>query len=116
MTTDNEKQLNELAKLREKFAKSLDGRIEEIASLSQKISDNPNQREASLLQTSLRSSAHKLSGSAGSYGFPEVSRICKQIDIFTQGCEELIDRSSKERLDTLKCLVAQLKKIRKFSQ
>ena len=114
MTTDNEKQLSELAKLREKFARSLDDRIEEIASLSQKISDNPNQREASLLQTSLRSLAHKLSGSAGSYGFPEVSRICKQIDIFTQECEELINRSSKERLDILKSLVAELRKIRKI--
>lgn len=110
MPINNENKLSELALLQEKFASNLEGRIADITSFSQRLGDVSNKNEHDILLASLQSSAHKLSGSAGSYGFPEVSRICKQIDIVIKEYDDDIQMMPKNRIDELKNLMVQLKK------
>lgn len=51
------------------------------------------------LQESARSSAHKLAGSLGSFGFPEGSRIAKQIEILLDN--KPIERTELEQINRL---------------
>lgn len=109
MPKDDESKLKELAILQDKFASNLDSRIGDVASILQEMRDVSNQDEFNLLLKNMQSSAHKLLGSAGSYGFPEVSRICQQIEIITLECDADSKMMAPDRFEALENLVVQLR-------
>lgn len=74
-----------ILKLYEDYRKALPGRILEIES---SINAYITTHDASLLME-LRNHIHKLSGSAGLYGYPEISDLCKE-------CEQKINIQLKE--------------------
>ena len=109
MPKDDKGMLNELAILQDKFASNLDSRIGDIASTLQELRDVSKQEEFSFRLKNLQSLAHKLSGSVGSYGFAEVSRICQQIDIITLECDADSKMMATDRYEALENLVVQLR-------
>ncbi|MEX1013045.1 MAG: Hpt domain-containing protein [Waddliaceae bacterium] len=63
-------------KLRKKYNKSIYDKIQELSALVNGLKSDPNQEALAKLKTSV----HQLAGSAGSYGYPDISTICSQLE------------------------------------
>jgi HPt (histidine-containing phosphotransfer) domain-containing protein len=66
-----------LAKIRERFISSLDGRIEEFCALLERL-ENPQTEESACME--IRAQAHKLHGICGSVGFPRMGALAAQLE------------------------------------
>ena len=66
-----------LAKIRERFISSIDGRIEEFCALLERL-ENPETEESACLD--IRAEAHKLHGICGSVGFPRMGALAAQLE------------------------------------
>ncbi len=82
--------------LREKYSQSTFDKIEELSQLVSAVEQNPTLETIANLQ----SSVHQLAGSAGSYGYPEISALCSQLESEMRKIEAL-QRIDKKWLDTL---------------
>ena len=69
-----------LAKLKASFAEGLPARLAEIAAAQGAFVDSHGAGQAASLKT-LVTQAHKLAGSAGSFGFPELGNASRELDI-----------------------------------
>lgn len=89
MTTDEELQLK-IAALRKSFAAGLGARFKELTSaLEAIVPGSPLSAQAEPIRVILEQS-HKIAGSAGTFGFAEMSAIASQ-------AEQLCDRILKNR-------------------
>ena len=66
-----------LAKIKDRFISSLDGRIEDFCSLSERLEDPATEESACL---DIRAEAHKLHGICGSVGFPRMGALAAQLE------------------------------------
>lgn len=66
-----------LARIRERFISSLDERIEEFCSLSERLED-PATEESACME--IRAQAHKLHGICGSVGQPRMGALAAQLE------------------------------------
>ncbi|MCI5052524.1 MAG: response regulator [Simkaniaceae bacterium] len=61
-----------LEAIKQEYLKKVDEKITTIDELIKKVQSDPNAVEE------LKKAVHKIAGSAGSYGFPEVTKLCKE--------------------------------------
>jgi CheY-like chemotaxis protein len=64
--------------LREEYLRNVRKRLDALALLAARLAERPDARRESLEE--LRREAHKIRGSAGSYGFPEATRVAGELE------------------------------------
>jgi HPt (histidine-containing phosphotransfer) domain-containing protein len=97
-----------IAALTEDYRAKLPERLEFFQSLSDQINEDSDID----FITELRHNAHKLAGSAGSYGFTELGEIASEVDTLCKQVIEDPDKRAETILDIsekLSALVASLK-------
>lgn len=72
----------ELAELQEKYKKSIPEKLSAIQKLVEAVKKSPSKESVS----ALRFDVHKIAGNSALYGYPEVSSLCKKMDM------ELLER------------------------
>lgn len=78
---------NKLEQLKLQYASTIDKKLDLLDDLIKLAQQHPDSSHL----TGLKDSVHKIGGSAGSYGFPQVSILCKELDF--QIAERLGNRS-----------------------
>ena len=94
MTTDEAKKTLEmrLAELRANFAANLTQRLDEMHGASAEIAQRRSLEEAAPDLDLLQSFAHKLAGSAGSFGFAELGETARRLELL---CISVLNERSK---------------------
>jgi HPt (histidine-containing phosphotransfer) domain-containing protein len=95
----------QIAQLKQYYLSKLPSKIDAIESAWQDYLSDPT---AEKMQTLYRQ-AHNMSGSAGTYGYKEISDIAKKMDKILRGETHL----SSERKDKVTALIAQLRVVHK---
>lgn len=96
--------LDKINQIWTKFSHVTDERLNILEKLWKAFSENQVNEE---LQQQARSSAHKLAGSLGSFGFPEGSKIAKQLEILLDNPLELAN--SQQLGELINSLRAEIK-------
>jgi len=65
-----------LEDLMRKYRESIPSKLEQIARLIDEYEHSPSKENLAALKLAV----HKLAGSAGTYGYPEASRLCKNLE------------------------------------
>ncbi|MDO6748579.1 diguanylate cyclase [Gilvimarinus sp. 1_MG-2023] len=94
--------LQKLAKLREEYRASLPGVLEAIALDAQRLETPATAEQLQSLYRKL----HKLAGSAGSFGYPQLSAQAREIELVLQGWIHGSEPDSNTRLQLLAQLTA----------
>ncbi len=95
--TANDTIQDKLARLRHNYASSLPARLDKLAALWQQAAQSPDPADG---HESLIREFHTLAGSGSSFGFPEVTRLAREI-------EHALQDASGELADTLHGFVSQ---------
>lgn len=88
---------NKLDELKKQYVKTVSDKIILLKELIKTVQDKP---EANSL-TALKNAVHKIAGSAGSYGFLDVSALCKELEFQIDQRLSSKEKLEKEWLDTL---------------
>jgi HPt (histidine-containing phosphotransfer) domain-containing protein len=87
-----------LAVLRATYQTRLPAIMQELSDLVGRIGQAPNSGQAGEVIGQLRELAHKLAGGAGTFGFPELGKKARALELF---CEPLLTEDRKPRPEEL---------------
>lgn len=79
-----------LPDIKASYQKSIFDKVERLENLIRRVKKNPNQKNFQDLRTEI----HKLAGSSGSYGYVNVSSLCKELEVDLTHQMELIKEAS----------------------
>ncbi|MEO0924614.1 MAG: response regulator [Cyanobacteria bacterium J06643_13] len=93
------KELNKTADLNKIWLQFKDLAFERLASLEDLVAASARDNVTEELQTEAKSSAHKLAGSLGCFGFPQGSKIAKEIELLLGN--NALESEDSERVSSL---------------
>ncbi len=93
--TDNPKDINErLEELKRAYVNGLGAKIEEVEAAARAAGDDPLSGQGLEALGALKQLVHKLAGSGGTFGFPEISDAAEKAET---ACEAMLETPSMDR-------------------
>lgn len=108
MTAPNEEFQDQLKALQDEFKAQLAGRLEELDAAFAELRDSSGATEIRSAMETLNALSHKLTGSAGTFGFMAVSEAAQRLETH---CQSLLDDDNAVETGTEKIagLVAEVR-------